>query len=716
MTLPPKPSLTEFERMFNDAPQILGRALDYWRDGRVSDLEEIAPSLFHARVLGSEGSGYDVDIRLDAGAEAGDSSAREPKTGSAGRHVMSTACTCPYLRTPYCKHVGAVLYALRERFEEALPERTPSPNGHHVSPNPTAPRATMPHYVLYDILARIDQQVAESGGGNPLFFWSPLCLQYAEHLRSEKELQLIDPELAEHLVLEPLARYHERHGHHHDDHHDDVHDDRDGLGGSDDPPVPEHLADNDPYNPYGDPYDPYGERAKDPELDHALEGLRVVAYNALHSTDYANACVNLSTCIQALTAIESTYPSDDDTLLEESAQLVNQIRCYMENVAQYADSATAGKALGEIANAAYTPHIQFQQPSNAAMLLASALAFAHHGDKIMWAYDVIDTALERFGPAHDHELEHEVLLMPRHDLYRYVLMVAYDLRRMADDEQSCRELWDANPDAAPLLLMHAATLMKDRRFAKAHRLVKDHLDRRADKLDADREIIHNGLLEDLLPHGWHTVLECCAEGMDDVDRLADVYRFLIVNCTTRSDAVYVARLRYLMQANGASGEQWHDMATELARECSRNITERIRTQSDMPLYEANGRRSSSWRNPAYERLIVDERLSDAALTYCVTIDYPSMPLLKTMAINHPEDARQAIRNALPAGALDAKSISPGTGRRGMTTSRTTYRQIAKQLRRYEELFGDEEMRELARRIVEQYPNRRALREELAFAL
>ncbi|PLS30909.1 hypothetical protein Uis1B_1198 [Bifidobacterium margollesii] len=707
MSLPPKPLLDEFERMFDDVPQILERALDYWQDGRVEGIEEIAPSLFHARVTGSEGSGYDVDIRLNdesafdaidtAETEESGLDPHDPRNRH-DRRVMSTACTCPYLRTPYCKHVGAALYALRARFEKTTPRNDAFSHESHEQ------RTAVPHYVLDGILERIEQQVIESDGKNLLFFWSPLCRHYAEYLRSEKEQTLIPPTEAERMVLEPLAEYHARHGH---GRHDD-NDDHDHVTGSDDAfPRSERLSDDDEYL----------ESSEDPELEQALWGLRTVAYNALHSTDYANACVNLSTCVQALTAFTGSFDGDGRELVDESAMLVNRIRCYLENVAQYADSTTAGKALGEIAQAAHAPQIQFQQPSDAAMLLAGALAFAHHDDKIMWAYDVIDTALERFGPEHDHELPHEMMRISRHELYRYVLMVAYDLRRMTDDESGCQELWRENPDSAPLLLMHAITLMKSRRFADAYQLVADHLDRCSDKLDADLEIVRNGLLDGLLPHGWHTVLECCAEGMNDVDRLADVYRFLIVNCNTKSDAGYVSRFRRLMKLNGTDDEQWHDMARTLARECSRNIAERIRTRSDMPLYEIeSGRRSSVWTNPAYEKLIVEERLSDAALTYCVTIDYPSLPLLKTMAISHPEDARQAISNALPDGALDAKAIIAGTGRRGMNAHRTTYRQVAKQLRRYAEVFGDDEMRELAHRIVAQYPNRKALREELAFAL
>ncbi|MFR4548876.1 MAG: hypothetical protein ACLT4Y_11605 [Bifidobacterium breve] len=50
--------------MFEGTPLILERATDYWESGRVSSVQEIAPQLYHARVVGSDDDYYDVDIRL----------------------------------------------------------------------------------------------------------------------------------------------------------------------------------------------------------------------------------------------------------------------------------------------------------------------------------------------------------------------------------------------------------------------------------------------------------------------------------------------------------------------------------------------------------------------------------------------------------------------------------------------------------------------------
>ncbi|PJM72974.1 hypothetical protein CS006_06890 [Bifidobacterium primatium] len=684
MTVPSKPLLYEFEAMFDDAPHILERALDYWEDDRVGSVEEIAPALFHAHVAGSEETPYDVDIRLDGG-DTGDETSHPRE-----RHVMSAACTCPYHRTPYCKHVGAVLYALRARLE--------GDGGNPTTPDDETPvhesRPIVPKHVLDGICHRIEERIQQSDGRNVLFFWSTECLRQAERLRSGAEEPLIPAKEAGRMVLGPMDEYHRRRNL--SDHDYD-------SGG------PDEGAES-------QSWPASGETHRQGLYDDALSGLRTVVDNALHSTSYDDACFNLAICMQALAAFTNSVDDDYHELSNENDQLTDRIRCYMENVAAYADSPTSSIALGHIAKVAYEPDIQFYDPANAAMLLASACAFARYEDRAMWAYDVIDTALERLGPSHDGELPHDMLVAPRHVLHRYVQMAAYDLRRLAGDEAGCRELWDAYPSSDPLLLMHAVVLIRQRRFREAYHLVAGHLDRSMDPLDADRQIVRNGLLQGLLPHGWHSLLECCAEGMDDAERLAGVYRFVIVNGNDKADATYVGRLRRLIRLGGSSDEQWHDAARSLARECARNIAERIRTQPEIPWNAVGPNRRSSWRNPAYERLIVDERLSDAALTYCVTIDYPPLPLLKTMAIDHPQEARQVIYDALPVGALDANAVVPGTGRRGMDAHRTKYRQVAKQLRRYREVFGDEEMRGLARRIVEQYPNRRALRDELSFAL
>lgn len=75
--------------------------------------------------------------------------------------------------------------------------------------------------------------------------------------------------------------------------------------------------------------------------------------------------------------------------------LAMRVRCYMENVAEFADSSTAGKALNTIAQAANDKDMRQCEPLNSMLLISSALAFAQYDDKRIWAYDVIENAITR---------------------------------------------------------------------------------------------------------------------------------------------------------------------------------------------------------------------------------------------------------------------------------------------------------------------------------
>lgn len=700
-TSPSHATLRNFETLFDSTPRILDRAMDYWASGKVMGCELVMgsgplPTHYRATVRGSGDAAYTVTVQLaPAQKEAG----REIGGCGDGPTIDATSCDCPYTATPYCKHIGAVLYELRERICGGMPDD--DGRGRRADRE----TAKIPRYVLEPIMNRIEQEVQESDGRHVLFFWSVNCVDYAEHLRllaPQSEAPLIPAPEAGRMILGPMEEYRQLHG------GDD--------GDPGDPGAPGHgLPGAMPFNPL---------HGSNP-FDQALSGLDAVVRNALHSTDYANACLNLAVAIQALAAFTNATRDDLHILSNANDVLVSQIRCYMENVASDADSPTASMALDRIVEAAYSPDIQFYDPMNAAMLLGSALAFARHDDKTMWAYDVIDTALERFSPAHDGELPLATLSVSRHILRHYLLMVAYDLHTLADDREGREALFRDYPSFAPLALVRVIELMRAGRFRQAMQAARSFLTA-ASSLDGSNEIGQGGLLDGLLPHGWHTIMECCAEGMDDADALASLYRHYIVHANDQADVAYVDRLRRLLRiTTNADDEEWHAQALMLARDCARNIAWRIKHQPEMVENDdGSDGRHSSWRNPAYERLIVDERLSDDALTYCTTVDYPPLPLLKTMAIAHPDRARDVIYAAMPPGALPSDLTgtlvhSSGSVSRddlGLDARRPVYRQIAKQLKRLATVFGEDEARELAHIVVARYPNRRALAEELGFML
>jgi Uncharacterized conserved protein len=87
-----KVTLQNFESQIDE--QIVDRGLSYWKDGLVTNLEQTKEGLFDAVVAGTEN--YDIEVIIDSNV------------------VIDFDCNCPYDRGPMCKHVVAVLYAIRE--------------------------------------------------------------------------------------------------------------------------------------------------------------------------------------------------------------------------------------------------------------------------------------------------------------------------------------------------------------------------------------------------------------------------------------------------------------------------------------------------------------------------------------------------------------------------------------------------------------------------
>jgi hypothetical protein len=98
--------LIDFESSLD--AKLVGRGRGYWADGRVDTPEEREDGGWVAFVQGEEA--YEVHISLSGG------------------QTTRYRCTCPYDLGPVCKHIVAMLYALRERLPEYAPEDpAPSP-------------------------------------------------------------------------------------------------------------------------------------------------------------------------------------------------------------------------------------------------------------------------------------------------------------------------------------------------------------------------------------------------------------------------------------------------------------------------------------------------------------------------------------------------------------------------------------------------------------
>ena len=126
--------LETFESDIN--PIIVARGRDYCRTGRIGDVTEIAPQLFHASVDGT--TRYDVDIRMK------------------GDRIVSAACSCPYDGGPYCKHIAAALMKMRDnRCKKQAP-----------SPMPDDSDTDFPHETYDRVLAHLVSKHGKASG-NP---------------------------------------------------------------------------------------------------------------------------------------------------------------------------------------------------------------------------------------------------------------------------------------------------------------------------------------------------------------------------------------------------------------------------------------------------------------------------------------------------------------------------------------------------------------------
>lgn len=95
--------LNQFEQYIDDT--ILKRGLSYFKNGYVTEPEEIAPGVYEAIVAGSED--YTVELKI--------------KNGTVTDHD----CNCPYDLGPVCKHIVAVLFYLQQDVLELKTEVIP---------------------------------------------------------------------------------------------------------------------------------------------------------------------------------------------------------------------------------------------------------------------------------------------------------------------------------------------------------------------------------------------------------------------------------------------------------------------------------------------------------------------------------------------------------------------------------------------------------------
>lgn len=78
-------------------PKIVGRGREYYRNGHITSLELLADGSFEAEVEGSDDD-YEVSVEIS------------PRTNK----IVRCSCDCPYDYGDVCKHIAAVLLAIRD--------------------------------------------------------------------------------------------------------------------------------------------------------------------------------------------------------------------------------------------------------------------------------------------------------------------------------------------------------------------------------------------------------------------------------------------------------------------------------------------------------------------------------------------------------------------------------------------------------------------------
>ncbi|RSX56938.1 zinc finger, SWIM domain-containing protein [Bifidobacterium samirii] len=187
-----------------------------------------------------------------------------------------------------------------------------------------------------------------------------------------------------------------------------------------------------------------------------------------------------------------------------------------------------------------------------------------------------------------------------------------------------------------------------------------------------------------LPHTWMTILEAAYEHLHDAEGLRRLYSYYILIAQTDPEAVYVERLR------AVSGDHWAEDRDEIIR--LRGKCHRICGMSPI--------------NPAFERLVREERLPKDAFDYCRQVGGAilSIRMLDVIAQDPEllEQTMQRLRTMLRDPDSDIYSVNDGP----------SAERVGHWIRRIDTAAGYEEARALAEHIAGMFPRREKLRAAL----
>lgn len=351
----------------------------------------------------------------------------------------------------------------------------------------------------------------------------------------------------------------------------------------------------------------------------ALSGVDAVVGNALMSTRWVNATTNLAKSVEMTARFVGNAADRDGEGFDYLKELIQNVRVYMDSVARNADPQDGEKALRLITRVACNEDFQLNA-TQMVELLSCGLSFAQWDDTRMFAYDALNSALDtmdRFAKeakidedgrcdgetAHDDGIiaaeaatgstadaseliKRTVALSVHQQFEESIMFLRHDLMRVSGDEADADRFLVSHHESEAMADAYAARLIAAERW--------DELIGFIDMVERDRPNQYTVMFpEDLVAYEWESLREAAFEALERWDELRAMYRERIVEAYDPSDLHTIAQLRAI------SGRDWAGQVRSIV------------TAYD----DGSGRYA---RNPIYERLLVDERLSAEAERYCRT--------------------------------------------------------------------------------------------------
>ena len=441
---------------------------------------------------------------------------------------------------------------------------------------------------------------------------------------------------------------------------------------------------------------------------HALAGVNAVVGNALMSSRWIEATRNLALAARITSMFLGNIADRNDEALGFLKNLIQNVRVYFDALARNADPASAELSLQIITDAACSDSFRLN-PAQMIELLSCCISFARWDDTRVLAYDALSRArkamesnttvghydsdspganetddIDDDDDADDDDgLEPGLYENESGEVFTYadghfkerfeqaLLFLNHDLLRMSGDNEAADRFLMEHHDNEPMADAYAARLIAQDRWrdllAFCETVLNDNPNQQLTMIPAQ-----------MVPYEWDSIREMALQALGRHRDLCGLYRSRIVEAYGREEIANVPRLR------AVSGSDWPDQVRMIVREYD----------------DGRGRFT---RNPAYEHILITERMGTQAWRYCLQFPKARGKLAKTISLVNPDRAKTIVLG----------KINPdGTYQGELPARRVVYQGIADTLERYASAFGTAQARQIARDMVTHYPTRRTLAVEL----